>query len=149
MTTSSNGRRMVEGFEGLRTTAYQDQAGVWTIAYGHTQGVKKGDTCTQTEADEFLAEDLRTAEAAVNHFVTAAINQNQFDALASFTFNVGAGSLQHSTLLSLLNQGAYQGAANQFLAWDMIAGKASTALLGRRKQERALFMTLPTGEENG
>lgn len=131
---------MIEGFEGLETRAYQDQRGIWTIGYGRIAGVKQGDTCTKEQADEWVAEDLATAEKAVSTMVKVPLNQNQFDALVSFTYNVGAGSLQHSTLLSLLNQGAFNGAANQFLAWDHINGVMSNGLLRRRKMERALFL---------
>lgn len=140
MTTSPTGRQMIEGFEGLETKAYQDQRGIWTLGYGHIAGVKQGDTCTKEQADEWLEEDLASAEKAVNAMVKALLNQNQFDALVSFTYNVGSGSLEHSTLLSLLNQGAIDGAANQFLAWDHINGVVSDGLLRRRTAERALFL---------
>jgi lysozyme len=144
MTTSENGRKMIEGFEGLALKAYADQKGVPTLGYGHTASVKLGDTCTPQQADVWITGDLATAEEAVNRLVTVPINQNQFDALVSFTFNEGQGHLGSSTLLSLLNQGATTGAANQFLAWVYVNGVKDNGLLNRRKAERLLFLTPET-----
>lgn len=132
---------MIAGFEGFSAVAYQDGGGIWTCGYGHTAGVKDGDTCTKDQAQEWLAEDVQNAENAVNTYVTVPLTQNQFDALVSFTYNVGAGSLQHSTLLKLLNAGENMGAASQFLAWNHINGQLSKGLMARRVAERNLFMT--------
>lgn len=142
MTTSLAGRALIESFEGLRLTAYQDIRGIWTIGYGHVgRDVPPGLTITQAQADELLEADLQGAERAVNTFVKVPLTQNQFDALVSFTYNVGAGNLEHSTLLSLLNQGAYVGASAQFLAWDRAGGVISSGLTRRRLAERDLFNT--------
>jgi lysozyme len=140
MQTSQNGRKLIESFEGLRLDSYQDQRGVWTVGYGHTNDVYKGLTITQEQADQYLAMDLHVAESAVDKFVTVPVNQNQFDALVSLAYNIGGGAFGHSTLLSLLNEGEILGAANQFLVWDKTNGVVNQGLLNRRAAERALFM---------
>lgn len=142
MNTSPAGRKLIESFEGLALKAYADQRGIWTLGYGHAASVKPADTCTPEQADAWLAGDLATAEGAVSRLVTVPLNQNQFDALVSLCFNIGQGSFHHSTLLSLLNQKAYLGAANQFLAWKMTNGVPNQGLLNRRMQEKALFLCL-------
>lgn len=140
MTHSDDCTALVASFEGLRTAAYQDGGGIWTIGYGHTGDVHEGDTCTREQALEWLSYDLATADAAINRLVKVPLNQHQFDALVSFTYNVGQGNLAKSTLLSLLNQKAYDGAASQFLVWDKIAGVSSPGLAIRRAKEKALFL---------
>ena len=135
-------RALIEKFEGLRLTAYQDMVGVWTIGYGHTgPDVKAGLTITQQQAEQLLINDLARFNNGVNALVTVKINQNQFDALISFSYNLGLGSLQQSTLLRLLNAGNFQAAADQFPRWDRAGGKEVAGLLARRNAERALFLT--------
>jgi lysozyme len=99
MKTSQKGIKMIGEHEGLRLQAYLCPAGIPTIGYGHTKGVKMGQSITQSQADQFLAEDLADAENAVNA-QNLRLNQNQFDALVSFVYNVGAGNFQKSTLLT-------------------------------------------------
>lgn len=140
MTHSENATKLVENFEGLELCAYQDQRGIWTIGYGHTAGVKPGDTCTQAQAQAWLDADLKRADDAVNHYVRVDLTQNQFDALVSFTYNVGAGNLETSTLLRLLNEGNKQGAAQQFTEWIHAGNKVSAGLVRRRFAEQALFL---------
>jgi len=142
LTYSSNGLALTEQFEGCELTAYQDQAGVWTIGYGHTGAdVYPGLAITQDQASALLAQDVGTAVACVNNVVAVVLNQNQFDALVDFTFNEGTGSLQSSTLLRLLNGGDFAGAAAQFDVWDYAAGAPNAGLLRRRQAETALFNT--------
>ena len=146
MVTSANGRTMIETFEGMRLEAYQDQRGIWTIGYGHTDPavVVEGLTCTQGEADAWLASDLFNAESAVTRFVKAPLNQNQFDALVSLTYNIGAGNFQQSTVLKRLNltqPADYDGAAEAFLMWDKTNGETNAGLLNRRTAEKTLFLT--------
>ena len=141
MQPSQNAIQLVKASEGLRLTAYSDSVGVLTIGYGHTGAVRPGQTITQEQADAFLAQDLGVAGAAVNRLVTVPLNQNQFDALTSFTFNLGEGNLARSTLLKLLNQKNYQAAAAQFPVWCMAGGQALKGLRDRRAAERALFET--------
>ena len=98
MKISSKGVSLIKQFEGCRLKAYKCPAGVWTIGYGHTTGVKDGDTITQQTADEYLRNDLATYEKTVLKYDSIYhFNQNQFDALVSFTFNCGAGNLKNLT----------------------------------------------------
>lgn len=139
MKTDKKGIELIKEFEGCKLKAYQDSVGVWTIGYGHTKGVKKGDVITQDQANQLLIEDLADAENAVNRLVKVEINQDMFDALSSFTFNLGAGSLKSSTLLKLLNQGKYSEAAEQFMRWVFAGGQKLDGLVRRRKAEQKLF----------
>jgi len=133
-TTNDAGLKLIESFEGLRLTAYQDSVGIWTIGYGHTKGVKQGQTITQQQAEAFLQQDLAVAEAAVNRLVLT-LSDNQFAALVSFTFNLGAGNLT-----KLLKNGL-AAAADRILLFDHAGGKALPGLTRRRTAERALFLT--------
>lgn len=144
-TTSNAGLNLIKGFEGKRLTSYDDGVGVWTVGYGtikYPNGVrvKKGDTCTEQQAEAYLKNDLAKFEAAINKLVKVSITQNQFDALASFTYNLGETNLANSTLLKKLNKGDYQGAADQFLVWNKAGGKVMKGLVRRREAERALFL---------
>lgn len=142
-TTSSAGRQLIESFEGLELTAYQDMVGVWTIGYGHTgMDVKPGLRISAAQAEALLAADLVKFEQGVARLVTLMLNQHQFDALVSFSYNLGLGSLKNSTLLKLLNSGDVAGAAEQFLRWDKAGGVRVAGLTRRRKAERELFLTL-------
>ena len=117
MRTSNKGIELIKSFEGIKTKAYKCPAGVWTIGYGHTKGVQKGDTCTMAQAIEFLKEDLRVFEGAINDLVKVELNQNQFDALVSFVYNVGSGAFQDSTMRIFINKGHFPLAAGQFDKW--------------------------------
>lgn len=141
MLPSQQAVNLVKASEGCRLTAYTDSVGVLTIGYGHTGGVRPGQTITQEQADAFLVQDLATAAAAVSRHVVVPLNQNQFDALTSFVFNLGEGALERSTLLKLLNQRNYQAAAAQFPVWCMAGGQALRGLIERRAKERTLFET--------
>ncbi|MBN3006243.1 lysozyme [Chromobacterium alkanivorans] len=141
MNISANGVKLIQQFEGLRLKAYQDAVGVWTIGYGHTgPDVTPGLVITQAQADALLARDLSRFEAGVTRLVQVPLNQNQFDALVSFSYNLGLGSLQNSTLLRLLNQRDYAGAAAQFPRWNKAGGKVLPGLTRRRAAEQALFL---------
>jgi lysozyme len=141
MKTSNTGIELIKKYEGCELEAYLCPAGVWTIGYGSTKGVSKGDTITQEEAEQILKNDImHEAEVYVDNFVTAKLNQNQYDALVSFTFNLGGGALQKSTLLKKLNNGDYQGAANEFTRWVYAGGKKLNGLVKRRREEKELFL---------
>ena len=140
MTVSQSGIDLIKEFEGCRLEAYQDGAGIWTIGYGHIQAVKPGDTCTQEEADDWLNYDLDWAVLAVSRYVEVPVGQNQFDALVSFTFNLGVRSLRESSLLRLLNSGKDSLTALEFPKWDKVAGEASPGLLKRRNAEMQMFL---------
>lgn len=142
MKTSSKGLQIIKDFEGLRLEAYLCPSNVWTIGYGHTGNVKQGDKITSTEAERLLRNDLNRFEQAVTTLVKVPINQNQFDALVSFTFNVGVNAFKNSTLLRLLNAKNYYGASNEFFKWNKgNGGKVLTGLTRRRTQEAKLFST--------
>jgi lysozyme len=136
------GLALVKHFEGKRLKAYKDVAGIWTIGYGHTAGVREGDVITDAKADELLVADLRVAETSVRRLVKISLTQWQFDALTSFEFNLA--SLSVSTLLKLLNAGDVRGAADQILRWDKakVDGvlQSVPGLTRRRRSERHLFL---------
>lgn len=133
---------VIKDSEGLRLKAYlPTKNDVWTVGYGHTHGVYQGMVITEQQAEQFLHEDVKWAEDAVNQYVHVNLTQNQFDALVSFVFNVGTGNFSNSTLLKLLNKGDYKGAADQFLRWNKQKGVVLNGLTTRRKNERALFLS--------
>lgn len=141
MTINDKGLDLIKHYEGFRPTAYQCSAGVWTIGYGHTKGVRKGDTCTMDEATLFLKADVREAEKAVSSMVTVPLTSNQFSALVSFVFNVGSGAFGTSTLLCNLNAGAYMEVPVQLMRWNKAGGKFIEGLNKRRAAEAALFVS--------
>lgn len=146
MKTSDRGVALIKAHEGLRLTAYTDPVGVWTIGYGHTTAagppkVERGMKITDAGADAILRQDLAKFEGYVSSAVKVPLNQNEFDALVSFTFNLGPGNLRSSTLLKKLNAGDRAGAADEFLKWTKAGGKTLPGLVKRREAERALFRT--------
>lgn len=138
--TNVNGLLMIKSFEGLRLQAYRDPVGIWTIGYGTTRGVKPGMSISEAEAEKFLQQDLVRFEQAIDEAVQVQVNDNQFSALASFTYNVGPGAFRSSTLLRMLNQGDTQGAADQFPRWNRAGGKVLSGLTRRRNAEKSLFL---------
>jgi lysozyme len=141
MIYSKVGLRLTEGWEGLRLSAYQDSVGVWTIGYGHTHGVYRGQVITEEEAEALLISDVQWAESQVNALVRTTITQAEFDALVDFVFNLGAGNFAHSTLLSLINRRDFAAAALEFAKWDKAGGKTVAGLLRRRQAEENIFVT--------
>jgi GH24 family phage-related lysozyme (muramidase) len=146
MQTSDKGIALIKEFEGCKLTAYQDSVGVWTIGYGWTQPVdgkpiRAGMTIKQETAERLLKTGLVSYESDVSRLVKVGMTQGQFDALVSFTYNLGARSLSTSTLLRKLNAGDYAGAAAEFLSWNKAGGKALKGLTRRREAERTLFLS--------
>lgn len=140
MQISQSGIELIKAHEGCELTAYKDQGGVLTIGYGHTgQDFNDNSIWTQEQCDITLKNDLIRFEECVNRLVTVIINQNQFDALCSFSFNLGCRALANSTLLRLLNEGNPNGAALEFKKWDHIGAKEIQGLLARRNDEATLF----------
>ncbi len=142
---SENGYALIRDFEGFENKAYKDTGGVWTIGYGTIKypdgrSVKQGDTCTRAQAEQWLKSDCRWVDACLDKYVKANINQNQFDALASFVYNIGENQFRSSTLLAKLNAGDYRVAAANFDRWIYDNGKIITGLVTRRAREKALFM---------
>lgn len=146
MQTSDKGIALIKQFEGCKLTAYQDSVGVWTIGYGWTQPVdgkpiRAGMTIKQEAAERLLKTGLVSYESDVSRLVKVGLTQGQFDALVSFTYNLGARALSTSTLLRKLNAGDYAGAADEFLRWNKAGGKVLNGLTRRREAERALFLS--------
>lgn len=139
MKTSNKGIDLIKSFEGCHLTSYQCPSGVWTIGYGHTAGVCKGMSITQAKADEYLKADLAKFEKYVTN-TGLKLNQNQFDALVSFTYNCG-----NSNLKKLINGRSLTQIAEAMLLYNKSRGKVLSGLVRRRKSERALFLT--EGEE--
>lgn len=115
---SAAGAAAIIGHEGWENEPYRDIAGVWTVCAGHTSTVQPGVPMSDEQCRELLIEDSGDAQRAVQRLVKVPVTQEQFDALVSFTFNLGAGSLQSSTLLRKLNAGDCWGAANEFPRWN-------------------------------
>lgn len=140
MKTSDVGIELIKKYEGCVLKSYKCPSGVWTIGYGHTSGVKSEMKITKAQALDYLKLDLSTFEKTVTNYVKVPLNQNQFDALVSFSFNCGAGALKTSTLLQKLNSSDYNGAANEFLKWNKSNGKVLNGLVRRRQEEKELFL---------
>ena len=138
MNTSQRGINLIKQFEGVRLTAYKCPAGVYTIGYGHTRGVKRGMKITEEEASAFLTADLLNSEKAVERYDSVYHwNQNEFDALVSFTFNCGATNLR--ALLRNGRRNRSQIAATLPL-YRKAGGKVLKGLERRRAAEKALFL---------
>lgn len=144
---SQKGIDLIKGFEGLRLTSYRDPGGVLTIGYGHTgSDVRSGQTISKARAEELLRHDTGWAQEAVRSAVRVPLSSGQFDALTSFTFNLGAGALRSSTLLKKLNAHDYAGAQKEFGKWVHAGGEVLAGLVRRRVAEAKMFgNTAPKG----
>lgn len=148
MQTNQPALDLIKKFEGWRANAYVDPATGGepiTIGYGHTSAagppaVKMGMKLTLAEGEAILKRDLHAVEASVTKAIKVPLNENQFGALVSFTFNLGAGNLNKSTLLKKVNAKDFVGAAAEFAKWNKAAGKVMKGLTTRRAEEAALFM---------
>lgn len=147
MNVSPRGLELIRKFEGFREDAYQDVVGVWTIGYGFTRGVKAGDRMSRGVADARLREELREYETAVLRACTVSPNQNQFDALCSFAWNVGTGGMARSSVIKAHNRGDTQSAARAFALWNKAGGKVYAGLTRRRAAEAALYLEPAPGRE--
>lgn len=134
--TGDAGINLIKEFEGCRLEAYKCPAGIWTIGYGHTAGVKPGDKITQAQADAYLAADLEKYEAKVNKYDTYHWSQNEFDALVSFTYNIG--SIDQLTANGTRTKAKI---ASSMLLYNKANGRALAGLTRRRQKENALFLT--------
>ena len=141
MRASLESVELIKHFEGCHLDAYLCPAGVWTIGYGHTAGVKEGDSIDQEAAEAFLIEDLESFERSVTQLVEVPLTQQQFDALVSWTFNLGAGNLAESTLLRELNNYQYAKVPEQMMRWVRAGGKVLDGLVRRRAAEAAMFQS--------
>ena len=142
MKTSERGIELIKKFEDFRSEAYKCPAGVWTIGYGHTGGVKPGDRVTETEAEGFLRKDVESSEKIVLTLVKKPINQNQFDALVSFVYNTGSGNFAGSTLLRKINSNPQdEGIKKEFQKWVYAKGVKLPGLVSRREKESNLYFS--------
>lgn len=142
---NATGLRVIKHFEGLRTTAYRDPVGIWTIGYGHTSmagppPVVPGMVITPAEAEAILQQDLDIFENGVTNALTTATNSDQFSAMVSFAYNVGLTAFRNSTLLRKHNARDFAGAADEFLRWVYAEGQVLPGLVRRRQAERALYL---------
>jgi len=139
--TTEDGLRLIRRFEGFSAVPYLCPAGYLTVGYGHV--VKNPDAfrqpITEDEATEILNVDVETAERAVLRLITVPLTDGQFDALVSFTFNLGAGALQRSTLRRKVNREDHEDAADEFLRWVWAGGRKLNGLIRRRQAEAALY----------
>lgn len=155
---SKKAMEMIKHHEGVRFKPYRCPAQLWTIGVGHVlypeQGKLKMEdrlqyplrpedsrTFSKEEVDEILAHDLRRFVAGVSRYCPSGLNQGRLDALVSFAFNVGLGTLQRSTLRQKHNRGDYEGAAEEFMKFTKAGGKVLKGLVNRRNDERALYMS--------
>jgi len=135
------GKDLIKKYEGLKLTSYLCPAGVPTIGWGHTYGVKLNRTISVAEAEVLLDHDYQQAEDDVNSLVKVPITENELAALTSFVFNLGATALSTSTLLRKLNHSDYKGAAAEFDKWVYSGSKKLNGLIKRRAEEKELFLT--------
>ena len=137
---------MIKHHEGVRLRPYRCPAGLWTVGVGHLIGDGKtlpdawNRTFTMEEVNDILKEDLRRFERGVLRLCPNGLTQSRFDALVSFSFNVGLGNLQRSSVRMRHNRGDYAGAAEAFLMWTKAVGRVLPGLVKRRQDERSLYL---------
>lgn len=141
MRTSQQGIDLIKEFEGFSERVYLCPGGVYTIGYGHTRGVQIGDTCTREKAEEYLRDDLKDTEEAIEALIEVPLTQNQFDALVSLVYNIGSGNFYDSTIRRVINckvadREEYRRA---WMMWVKSKGKVLKGLVRRREAEYKLF----------
>jgi len=139
VTLGNKGRALIQSFEGCRLESYRDVAGVLTIGYGHTGNVTEGQTITPEDADRLFDADVAGVVEFVNRVAPTA-NQNQFDALCSFAYNLGTNALGGSSVLRCFKIGRFSDAARSFSDWDHAGGVQVPGLTRRRQAEANLFL---------
>lgn len=142
---SKEGLALIKKWEGLRLSAYEDLVGVWAIGYGHTSAVgtphvHKDMRITEAEAEKILCQDLQKFEYVVEQTVTVPLNDEQFAALVSFSYNVGTEAFRNSTLLKKLNKGNYEAVPTELQKWTRVGGKRLRGLVNRRAAEAGLWV---------
>ena len=141
MEISDKGIKLIKEFEGLELTSYLCPAKVWTIGYGHIKGVQEGMEWTEEHAEAALKEEVVGYCRYVEEYVKVPLNQNQFDALVSWTYNLGPTSLKKSTMLKVLNKGNYDEVPEQIKRWNKARGQVLNGLVRRRDAEAELFVS--------
>ena len=139
MNVSLEGVAIIKHFEGCELKAYRCPANVLTIGYGVTKGVTEGMEITQEEADEMLAGELLEYSEYITNMVEVPLDQNQFDALVSWVYNLGPTNLKESTMLKVLNEGKYDEVPEQIKRWNKADGVVLGGLVKRREAEALLF----------
>jgi len=135
---TEEGLEFIKGFEGFSAKMYLDLVGIPTIGYGHTKQPLP-DSVTEEEAEELLRQDVEAAERAVLRLIKVPLSDGQFDALVSFTYNLGGGALQRSTLRQKVNRGEHEDAAGEFLKWTRAGGRTIKGLVRRRQAESIMY----------
>jgi len=151
-TISPSGLDFIKGWEKLELESYPDEGGVWTIGYGTTvlpcgTPVSENMVCTEDEAEVFFQHDISVFESAINNYVKVELNQNQFDALVSFVYNIGISGFKTSSALKRLNLQDFKAVPERMKLWNKVKGKVSRGLVRRRAAEAKLFL-LPEKPEN-
>ena len=139
MEISKEGLALIKKFEGFEAHAYKCPAGVWTIGYGHTKDVQRGDEWSQSHAEYMLEVELEEFCEYINDMVKVDLEQYQFDALVAWVYNLGPTNLRESTLLKVLNQGDLEDVPHQIKRWNKAGGRTLQGLVRRREAEALLF----------
>jgi len=133
---------MVKHFEGLRLTAYQCSANVWTLGWGHTAGVEQGDYIDQDQAETWLDDDLHSCAMDIHRLVNVPLEQYEFDALSSWVFNLGGTNLKESTMLKVINQDIDGDIVFEMKRWNKSGGQILPGLIKRRDAEAEMWLGL-------
>ena len=139
MNISQEGISLIKKFEGCELEAYKCAAGVWTIGYGHTKDVKEGDSILKEDAESMLMHELQEYCNDVDIAVKVDLKQNEFDALVSWTYNLGLTNLNSSTMLKVLNEGKHDEVPAQIKRWNKASGQVKQGLVRRREAEALMF----------
>jgi lysozyme len=139
MNISQEGISLIKKFEGCELEAYKCAAGVWTIGYGHTKDVKEGDSILKEDAESMLVHELQEYCNDVDIAVKVDLKQNEFDALVSWTYNLGLTNLNSSTMLRVLNEGKHDEVPAQMKRWNKASGQVKQGLVRRREAEALMF----------
>lgn len=140
MNISEKGINLIKSFEGCKLKAYLCPANVWTIGYGHTNGVYKGMTITQEQAEQYFLDDIKPIEEYLNS-LNIKLTQGQYDALVSFAYNIGLGRFKNSTMLRCVKAKQFKAASEQLAKWIYVNNKVSKGLINRRDKEKDLFLS--------
>lgn len=143
MKTNKQALQIIQSCESLRLQSYLCPGGVWTIGYGHTKGVKPGQTITREQAEKFLQEDIEQKERALDGLLSVWLNDNQYSALVSWVFNLGEGNFAKSTLRKVINADPNDrdSITREWLRWNKSGGKELRGLTIRRQMELDLYFT--------
>tara|TARA_R100000781_G_scaffold112477_1_gene79730 strand:- start:436 stop:927 length:492 start_codon:yes stop_codon:yes gene_type:complete len=139
MKISEEGKSLIKKFEGCELKAYKCPAGKWTIGFGHVKNVKEGDEWSQSHAEHMLDVELEEYEGYINDMVDMQLNQNQFDALVAWIYNLGPSNFRTSTLRKKLTPETISEVPYEIKRWNKANGKTLDGLIRRREAESLLF----------